>query len=190
MSLFLLRRLQAHGPSRKDQQWEKMATGMHISLGLPAVWILAFAAVTSRSQGQAQDFTLPKVFHITGIPELRRNARGDLALTQKALIFQQSKKSLLELPYQRIRRVQIISGHRYHGKSTVVAAGVDPTGLGSLLILKKRKVDTLALDFVNDRGGLMGLVLQVPENDGARCKQWLVRFGVTVEEPVAPPPKE
>jgi hypothetical protein len=127
---------------------------MRFPFGLSTVWILAFAAVTPWSQDEAQDLTLPNIFHIAGIPELRRNARGDLTLTQKTLIFQQGKKVLLELPYQRIRRVQIISAHR-DGESTAAAG---------LLILEKRKVGTGAITI----GVARCLKKGTPVNDGNR----------------------
>lgn len=119
---------------------------------------------------------------MAGIPGIKRNARGDLILTNQELIFQKGKKQRLVLPYERIRNVQILSGKRHYGKATTGAAAA--VGIvGALLILKKRKVDTLVFDYVNERGGRMGMVLQVPLGQGASCKDWLDRFGVGAEEP-------
>lgn len=133
----------------------------------------------------ADNLTIPKVFHIAGIPGQRRNARVELVLTGKQLAFNQKKTSVLILPYERFRRVQLLRGERHYPEATyavVLATG----GIGSLLLLKKRKVDVLVIDFVNERGGQMGMVLQLPQGDGLKCKEWLAQFGVTVEEP--PPP--
>ncbi len=137
---------------------------------------------------EAQNLTLTNIFHMVGIPGLKRNARGDLILTDRELIFQQGKKRLLVIPYERMPRVQLLSGERHYGKTTAGAVAV--SSLGAFLILKKRKVDVLVLDYLNERGGLMGLVLQVPEKQGVTCKDWLVRFGVVVEEPEPLPAKK
>lgn len=134
-------------------------------------------------------FVLEKIFHIAGIPGVKRNARGDLILSDHELIFQQKKKPTIVVPYERIQLVQLLSGARYYGKSTTAAAVASPFGVGALLILKKRKVDALVVDFVNERGGRVGMVLQVPLGQGAPCQQWLERFGVVAKEPEPLPPK-
>ena len=117
---------------------------------------------------EPKTLTVQDVFHIVGIPGLKRNARGDLTLTATELSFQKGNKRLLVLPFERIRRVEVVSGERHYGKSTAGAAMVTPFGLGALLILHKRKVDTLVIDYVNERGGLIGAVLQLPEHQGER----------------------
>lgn len=42
----------------------------------------------------------------------------------------------------------------------------------------------LIIDYVNKRGGKMGVVLQVQLKQGSTCKDWLARFGLAVQEPV------
>ena len=133
----------------------------------------------------AENLTIPKTFHIAGIPGQRRNARVELVLTGKYLAFNQKKKLVLILPYERFRRVQVLDGARHYPEATY-AAVLATGGIGSLLLLKKRKVDVLVIDFVNERGGQMGMVLQLPAGDGQKCKDWLAQFGITAEEP--PPP--
>jgi len=64
--------------------------------------------------------------------------------------------------------------------------------VGGLLMKKKKKVDTLLFDYVNENGGLTGLILPAPKGEGEQCRQWLTRFGVKVEEPApaTPPDKK
>jgi len=125
--------------------------------------------------------TVPKTFHIAGIPGLKRDARVDLTLTADALILTQGKKTRLTIPFERIRRVTQLYGEREYPKTAYVAA-VATFGVGSLLLLKKRKMDTLVVDFSNERGGLMGAVLQLPQGQGGPCKQWLFEHNVKVED--------
>jgi hypothetical protein len=127
----------------------------------------------------------PKVFHIAGIREVPRNARGDLILTAGELTFQQGKKQRLLLPFDRIQRVQFLAGDRNYEKAAYGAAvaTLPIGGIGALLILKKHKVATFVFDYLNERGGRMGLVIQMEVKDGSACKEWMSRFGVSIEEP-------
>lgn len=125
--------------------------------------------------------TVPKTFHIAGVPGLKRDARVDLTLTADALILTQGKKTRLTIPFERIRRVTQLYGEREYPKTAYVAT-VATFGVGSLLLLKKRKMDTLVVDFSNERGGLMGAVLQLPQGQGDSCKEWLFRHNVRVED--------
>lgn len=137
---------------------------------------------------EAGIITVPKVFHIAGIPGLKCNKRGDLTLNDRELIFRQKNKQQFAIPYERIRRVQLLSGKRDYGKTAAAAsvASIAATGFafpGALLLLKKRKVDTLVIDYTNERGGLAGIALQLPEGQGAPCKEKILRSGTAMEEP-------
>jgi len=153
-----------------------------VSLSISPAQQAAILTPTPQQQKEADSLILPKTFHIAGIPGLKRNARGDLILNSRELIFKQDKKQSLIVPFERIRRLQVLSGERHYGKTTAVAyiAGGAP---GTLLLLKKRKVDTVVFDYVNERGGLMGMVIQVPENRGIECKNWMARYGAVTEKP-------
>ena len=62
-----------------------------------------------------------------------------------------------------------------------------------MLFRSKRHVDTVVVEYVNERNGKMAMVLQLPEHEGARCLQWLERHGVKSEgqepQPAAPEKK-
>jgi hypothetical protein len=141
---------------------------------------------SAQVQPLASKLTLRKIFHLVGVPGLKRDARSDLILSEREIVFQKGKKQLLALPYDRIHRVQWFSGERDYAKEAVIATAFVGTP-GLLLFLKKSKVDTLVLDYLNERGGLMGIVIQIPQKQGASCKDWLARFQVVVEEPIPPP---
>ena len=135
----------------KDMRWSRfrllaslaLLTGLSCAASAQAARPPAKAVAAQRSSTPATDpaageLSTPKVFHIAGIPGLKRNARGDLVLTDRALTFRQGERQRLLLPYASIRRVQLLSGDRHYPKATygaAVAGGV----AGALLILKKHK---------------------------------------------------
>ncbi len=123
-----------------------------------------------------------KAFHLAGIPSLKRDARVDLRFDETRVVVLRKSKAVLDLPFSRIRLVRSLDGSReYPGRTYLAAAATLGMG-GQLLMLKKRKVDTFVVDFVNERGGQMGLVLQMPSEDGMRCRQWLKQAGVAMED--------
>ena len=85
-----------------------------------------------------------------------------------------------------MRQAQLLGSHREYGKSTAAAA-IATYGLGAFLILKKRNVEVLVIDYDNERGGLMGLVLQLPQSTGAHCLSQLANHGVPVRTDVTVP---
>ena len=133
--------------------------------------------------------TVEKVFHIAGIPGVSRNTRLTLVLTDREFIFRKGKKETFRLPYERVQRGQLMSGERHYPEATYAAAVATPFGVGALLILKKRQMDTLVLDFLSERGGKMGMVIQLPKGQGAVCKEGLGRHGLNLEEPAPAPAK-
>jgi hypothetical protein len=153
---------------------------------LVSVCIALPAQEPPKTSAEGETLTVRHIFHITGVPGIGRNTRGDLLLTGKDLIFQKNNKNLLVLPYERIRLVQFLSGERHYPEATYAMA-VAFGFVGALMILKKRKVDALVVDFVNERGGRMGMVLQLPLGQGGLCREKLTSGGVKVEEPAVPP---
>ena len=126
-----------------------------------------------------------KLFHLVGIPGLRRDERVDLTVASDGLLFQ-TKQIRYEVPYARIHQVLLLrADRRYEGRT--YAAAVATYGLGSLLILKKHHVDTVVVDYVNERGGKMGLVVQTETSQGAQLDSALKDKGVAVVEPESAP---
>jgi hypothetical protein len=107
--------------------------------GMVIVSSLASAPAGSGGQPPSppQDaYSVPKIFHIVGVPDLSCNARVDLYLTPSELILLQGRKKRLIIPYGRIRRVVQLSGERNYPKATYAAA-ISTFGVGALLILRK-----------------------------------------------------
>jgi hypothetical protein len=120
-------------------------------------------------------------FHIVGIPGIRRQARIDVEVTAEGLFFS-NKKVKYVISYPRIRRLLILPADRVYEKSTYLAA-ISTYGVGAFLILKKHHVDAMILDYVNEGGGLMGLVVQVERGQGQRLQEELAGKGVKVDGP-------
>ena len=126
-----------------------------------------------------------KLFHLVGIPGLRRDERVNLTPDSDGLLFHTDKVQY-HVPYVRIHQVLLLSAdRRYEGRT--YAAALATYGFGSLFILKKHHVDTVVLDYVNERGGKMGIVLQMEKSQGAQIGDLLKGHGISVLEPKTSP---
>ncbi len=135
---------------------------------------------------ETESLTIRKAFHGGGIPRLRLDQRVDLTFKPDSVLVMKGKNTVATVPFTRIRRVQLLSADRHYPGATyaaVLAAGYG----GAFLILKKRKVDVLLVEYVNERGGQMGMILQMPKLDSARSRSWLERFNIQVEDPAPTP---
>jgi hypothetical protein len=150
-----------------------------------ALMLAAFLAVSCfGNPGYCSENGKPafqKLFHLVGIPGLRRDQRVNLVPDTDGLLFQTSKVQY-RVPYARIHQVLVFpADRRYEGRT--YAAALATYGVGSLLILKKHHVDTVVVDYVNERGGKMGIVLQMETSQGEQLSSLLKNHGVSVVEP-------
>lgn len=142
---------------------------------------------------EAPTLSFAKAFHIVGIPGVKRNARVDIHFASDRLLITKQEKNLLAVPFSRMTRVQVLDSTRMYAKTTyaaVLAAGLP----GLLLMAKKKRVDSLLIDYVNERGGQMAIIVQIPSGQGNACRDWLRKRAIAVDndpdQPVAPSPSQ
>jgi len=125
-------------------------------------------------------FTVRDGFHMVGIPTLKRNNRCHLSITTRYVFFStNSRNAFYKIPIDRVERVQMIAAERVYAKATyaaVLAFGIP----GALMLTKKRKVDALVIDYRNERGGAMRVVVQVPKGMGTPCLERLAFGGIAI----------
>jgi len=126
-----------------------------------------------------------RLFHLVGVPGVQREARIDLEPGAEALVFKY-KKVRYEVPYTRIQRVLLLRADRRYEGATYAAA-VATFGIGGLLILKKHHVDTVVFDYVNERGGKMGIVVQMEREQGEQFRSLMTAKGISLNEPEGSP---
>ena len=91
-----------------------------------------------------------------------------------------------EVPYARIHQVLLLRADRRY-EATTYATAVATFGAGALLILKKHHVETVVLDYVNDRGGKMGIVIEMEPSQDKQFRDLLTRKSIPVVEPEGVP---
>lgn len=151
-----------------------------------AVLLVVVSLPTSGFCVEKENSGYQKIFHLVGVPGLRRDQRVDLIPSKDGLLFR-TKKVEYEVPFARTKQVVLFRADRRYEGRTYAAAVATPFAIGSQLILKKHPVDTVVLDYVNERGGKMGIVVQMERDQGAAFKNALEGYGVVVVEPEGTP---
>src|SRR5947207_15731794 len=104
------------------------------------VLLLASAGTVPLGAAAGPDFR--RVFHVAGLPDVKRDQRLDISVAPDELIFEHTG-SLFRVPYARITQIVLLDATRNYEKTTTAfAAATAAFGIpvGSLLILKKHKV--------------------------------------------------
>jgi hypothetical protein len=175
-----------------------VSVGSHATAGLPPGAPVAMSEPVSANPAPGMAFTKGKpatlppltgepvfvkdAFHIVGIPALRRNKKFDLSITTKEMVFMEDGRRVYEIPFEHIQRVQMNLEKRDYAKTTYVAV-LALGAPGALVLAYKRTVDALVINYKNERGGIMEMVIQVSKGMGTPCLARLALGGIAVGPP-------
>jgi hypothetical protein len=138
----------------------------------------------------AADF--PRAFHVAGLPDVKRGQRVDISFAADHVVFERAGTSHL-VPFTLVKTVLLLRAERNYEKSTITAAaltGALGVPFGALMILQKHKVDTVIVDYQNERSGRMGLVVQLERGKGQEIGSMFIKHGIAVVDPPPDPPKK
>jgi hypothetical protein len=153
------------------------ATAANISKAHPG-----YLPKSSLTTYTGEPVAIKDAFHIVGIPAMKRNKKFDLEVTTRDMIFSEGGKRVYRIPFERMERVQMNPTKREYAKATYAAVLVLGAPGAAVLAIKK-DVDALIINYRNEKGGLMEMVIQVPHGMGTPCLDRLARGGV----PIGPP---
>lgn len=149
-------------------------------------WSIAsiFLFILISCRAIAADF--PRAFHVAGIPDTKPGKRVDIILDADELVIAAGGHAgSYRVPYSRIQQILLLPSVRNYEKTTAAAAaasGVAGIPAGALLILVKHKMATIVIDYVNERGGRMGMVLQVERSEEQDIRSRFEHHGLIVAD--------
>src|SRR5208282_2602078 len=123
----------------------------------------------------------PKVRHIIGLGDVKRNAYGQLTLQNGVLRFQ-TAKSMGEVPVSSIEDIfvgaEVTQGGGKTGRVVKTAAIAAPFESGkALTILLRTKVDILTIAFHDADGGAHGAIFALAKGQADSIREQLVQAG-------------
>jgi hypothetical protein len=155
-------------------------------------WALLLASAPAAQLANGANAEFPRAFHVTGLPDVKRGQRVDIRFADDEVVFEH-KATVHHAPFIRVKQVLLLHAARNYEKSTAAAAvvtGALGVPFGALMILQKHKVDSVVVDYENDRGGRMGLIVQLESGKGQEIGAMFTKHGVSVVDPPAEAPKK
>jgi len=160
-------------------------------------WIVFVVPILSCLPVLAQDAALKgmplKVRCLMGLENVKRNARGMLAIQNDSMQFS-AGQAVAKVPVKSID--DIFTGEEMTqsgGTVGVITKVALPYGGGrALSLLLRSKIDILTLTYRDGNGGFHGVILTLPKGQGAQVRAQLVAGGahVTVAEALQPEKKQ
>lgn len=132
----------------------------------------------------AETMAMPKVVHVLGFQDMKRNAKGKLSVEAAKVRFE-AGKAQAEIPIASIK--DIFTGDdskRMIGGTLGTLSMFGPYGSGRFLSLFRLKVDTLTVEYRDKDGGLHGAIFMLPKGQAVKVKKELIDHGARASLPV------
>ena len=129
--------------------------------------------------------TAPNATHVLGLENVKRGAKGRLAILDKTLRFDGGAITA-EVSIPLIQDVFTGQDNQQlvRGKKGTVAKLAMPYGSGRVLsLLTDQKIDVLTLEYQDSNGGLHGAIFTLPKGQAPALKRQLVEQGAHASMP-------
>jgi hypothetical protein len=137
-----------------------------------------FVAVVANSEIRAQQRSQSvKAVQIIGLPAVKQNAKGTLAVENGNLHFVHGKRTS-DISTRSIQ--EVVTGtdsQKAVGKTVGTISMAAPYGGGRFLSLFRKKIDTLTVAYRDAEGALHGVIFTMPSGDGETIRQRLIAQG-------------
>src|SRR4029453_14676328 len=151
---------------------------------------LLFAAVASSDIRAQQSSQSVKAVQIIGLPAVKENAKGTLAVEDGNLRFVHGK-GISDISTSSIQ--DIVTGtdsQKAVGKTLGLVSMAAPYGGGRFLSLFRKKIDTLTLKYRDATGSLHGVIFTMPAGSAEGIKGELVSQGAPTSSSKEPNPQD
>ena len=149
--------------------------------------LVIFAALTIDAKGQTQaDTTLASApiqdTHVLGFENVKRNVSGELSIDNERLRFQSKKNQTVDVGIASIQNVFVgEQDKQVGGVPMMLGKAAVPFGGGRVVSLfSHKKYDSVAIEYLDTRGGFHGVVLRLGKGQGETLKSALSARGALI----------
>ena len=164
-------------------QLESPAESVHTSLllrgGLALVISLASLTAPANAQSQPESVVASSPIHVThvlGFEDVRRNVSGELSMHDEDLRFQRDGSPAVEVSISSIQNISLgEQDKQVGGVPMMLGKAAVPYGGGHVISLfAHKKYDSLAIDYLDSRGGFHGAIFRLAKGQGETFKNDLI----------------
>src|SRR6185312_11349680 len=149
-----------------------------------ALWLCVRMAALAQNSAPRLKANAPfsiQATHVLGLPNTKNNCNGTLSTHDNLLQFQQSGQSVAQIDIASVRDVFLgEESKQVGGLPMKIGKAAAPYGSGRLVSLFAHKqYDTLTLEYVDDNGGVHGVIFLVAKGQGELVTKELVARGAS-----------
>ncbi len=178
-----------YSPMFRARTWEDGTQLIGCSLLVVVAFLLGSPAPVFGQQPEPSPASaveaVPDATHVLGLENIKRGARGRLALAGNTLRFEVGRATA-EVSIPSVQDVFTGQDSRQlvRGKKGTVAKLAMPYGSGrALSLFGSAKIDVLTLEYRDPNGGLHGVIFTLPKGQAAAVKRHLVKQGAHASMP-------
>lgn len=160
-------------------------------LGLLIVLAGLTAAATGQTQPEKSVASSPvHVTHVLGLEDVRRNVRGELSIENNDLRFQRAGSPAADVSISSIQNISLgEQDKQVGGVPMMLGKAAVPFGGGrAVSLFSHKKYDSLAIEYVDSRGGLHGAIFRLAKGQGQTFKNVLIAHGAHMPGSETPAP--
>jgi hypothetical protein len=158
--------------------------GGYALLTLWALWLCSGSSALAQSPAAPANTSAPfspRVTHLLGLPNTKRNCNGTLSIQDNVLQFEPNGKPGVQVNMASI--LDLSSGDeskQVGGLPMKLGKAAAPYGGGRVVSLfAHKKYDTLALEYVDGDGGVHGAIFELKKGQGELLKDELLARGAS-----------
>jgi len=169
---------------------DRVLTSLLLRGGLALLILLAWLTATANGQRQAENSVASPPIHVThvlGFEDLRRNVGGQLSIHGEDLRFKRDGSPVSITSIQNIS----LTGQdkQVGGVRMMLGKAAVPYGGGRIVSLfSHKKYDSLAIEYLDSRGGFHGVIFRLAKGQGETFKNALIARGAQIARSEDPAP--
>ena len=158
---------------------ESVLTSLLLWGGLALVISLASLTAPANAQSQPESVVASSPIHVThvlGFEDVRRNVSGELSIHDEDLRFQRDGSPAVEVSISSIQNISTgEQNEQVGGVPMMLGKAAVPYGGGHVISLfSHKKYDSLAIDYLDSRGGFHGAIFRLAKGQGETFKNDLI----------------
>lgn len=183
--------------SQTEPSTDTAGTSFLIRCGFALLILIFWGWFTATAKGQNQsqlDTSVAQspihVTHVLGFEGVRRNASGELSISDDDLRFQRNGRSLAQVSITSIQNISLGEEDKQEGGVPMMLGKTAvPFGGGRVVSLfSHKKYDSLAIEYLDSNGGFHGAIFRLAKGRGETVRSDLIAHGAQVTPSEDPRP--
>lgn len=172
---------------------DRVLTSLLLRGGLALLILLAWLTAAANGQSQPENSVASSPIHVThilGFEDVRRNVSGELSIQGEDLRFERDGSPAAQVSISSIQNISLGEQDKQVGGVPMMLgkAAVPFAGGRMVSLFSHKKYDSLAIEYLDARGGFHGVIFRLAKGQGESFKNALIVRGAHIAPSEDPAP--